>query len=107
LGDMMKPSGARAALLDPIGRFHDGEENSSKEWRRAVTNPLGKLAREFSAGISFSDHYSKPNEMRSNRHKTRGSAAKVDDCGAALRLEYGQGGKASRVLFFDRVRDGA
>jgi hypothetical protein len=107
LGSMMKASGARAVLLDPIGRFFVGEENSAAAWRELVTAPLGRLAREHDAAFSFADHYVKPSETRLGRHKTRGSGAKFDDCGAALRLEYGKGGKASRVLFIDRVRDGA
>lgn len=107
LGEMLRESAARAVLLDPIGRFHDRDENSATEWRRGVTNPLGLLARERETAFAFSDHYVKPSELRRARHKLRGSAAKIDDCGAALRLEYGTGGKASRVLFVDRVRDGA
>ncbi len=107
LGEMVKAAGARAVLADPIGRFHEGDENSSKDWRGAVTNPLAELSRRYLAAPLLCDHYVKPNELRQARHKLRGSAAKVDDCGAAMRLEYGKAGKASRVLFFDRVRDGA
>lgn len=107
LAEMIQQSGARAVLYDPVGRFIDADENSATEWRRAVTNPLASLARRFGTAAAILDHYVKPSETRQNRHKLRGSAAKVDDAGAVLRLEYGKGGKASRVLFFDRVRDGA
>jgi hypothetical protein len=106
LDPMLQKCGARVALLDSVGHFHDGDENLSTDWRREITKPLGEISRRRNAAIAFADHYVKPNEARQNRHKTRGSAAKVDDCGAAIRLEYGKGGKASRILFFDRVRDG-
>jgi hypothetical protein len=106
LAQMIDASGAKAVLLDPIGRFHDAEENSNTEWRRCVTKPLALLSAEFGCAFALSDHYVKPSEMRKNRYKLRGAGAKFDDCGAAMRVEYGMGGKASRVLFFDRVRDG-
>lgn len=107
LGPMLAASEARAALLDPIGRFHDADENSNTEWRRAVSKPLASFSNEFGCAFALSDHYVKPDEMRQNRHKLRGAGAKFDDCGAAMRVEYGKGGKAARVLFVDRVRDGA
>jgi hypothetical protein len=103
---MLEECGAQVAVLDSVGHFHDGDENSSGEWRRFVTKSLGEISRARGVAIAFADHYVKPSETRQNRHKTRGSAAKVDDCGAALRLEYGKGGQGSRVLIFDRVRDG-
>jgi hypothetical protein len=107
LGNMIADSRAEHALLDPIGRFHDGNENDTTDWRHCVTNPLFKLATEVDLATSFSDHYCKPNENRAGQHKLRGSAAKVQDCGAAMRLDHGKAGGSSRILFFDRVRDGA
>jgi hypothetical protein len=107
LGDMLEQSRVELAFLDPVGRFYSGNENLTDEWRGMVTNPLAKLATWHSTAFVLSDHYSKPNEARSGQHKIRGSAAKVQDCGAALRLEIGRAGGRSRILFFDRVRDGA
>jgi hypothetical protein len=106
LRTMIRESGAALVILDPIGAFFEGEENSAKDWRAGVTRPLKLLAEELRVVFAFSDHYTKPNEIRTGRHKIRGSAAKIQDCGAALRLEVGAGGKSSRVLFIDRVRDG-
>jgi hypothetical protein len=107
VGDMIEQSCVELAFLDPVGRFYTGNENLTDEWRGMVTNPLAKLATSHSTAFVLSDHYSKPNEARSGQHKIRGSAAKVQDCGAALRLEIGRAGGGSRILFFDRVRDGA
>nr|MDQ5870758.1 AAA family ATPase [Acidobacteriota bacterium] len=107
LSRMIEQSGAEVVFLDPIGRFYSGNENLTDDWRAMVTAPLAKLASDHCAAFVLSDHYSKPNEARSGQHKIRGSAAKVQDCGAALRLEIGRAGGGSRILFFDRVRDGA
>jgi hypothetical protein len=106
-GNLIADSRAEYVFYDPIGRFWTGNENDTSDWRAGVTTPLSILAASLSIAQSFSDHYSKPNENRSGVHKLRGSAAKVQDCGAAMRLEIGHGGGASRVLYFDRVRDGA
>lgn len=107
VGPMVEQCGARAVLLDPAWRFHDADENSSSEWRRSVTRPLGELSRRLGIAIAITDHFVKPSETRRGQHKLRGTAAKLNDAGAALRLEYGTGGRSSRVLIFDRVRDGA
>jgi hypothetical protein len=107
LGRMIQESGARAVLLDPIGRFHDSEENFASDWRRAVTKPLARLTDRHGAAFVFNDHHVKPSDVRSGRYKTRGTAAKIDDCGAALRVEFAAGGRGERRLIIDRVRDGA
>ncbi len=106
-GDLISDANAEVAAYDPIGRFHEGNENDTGDWRNRISNPLGRISAELDVAQLFSDHYSKPNENRSGQHKVRGSAAKLQDCGAALRLEYGRGGGSSRILFVDRVRDGA
>ncbi len=107
MGAEIEKTGAEIVFLDPIGRFWSGNENSAAEWRAAITAPLAKLSTLRNVAFMFSDHYVKPNEFRSGQHKVRGSGAKIQDAGCAMRLEVGKAGKASRVLFFDRVRDGA
>jgi hypothetical protein len=104
---MIEKSGAEFVLLDPITAFHEGEDNSNSDWRRHVRNPLAPMAKLFGTAYGLSDHYGKPSESREGRHKLIGASAKVNDAGAAMRLEWGKGGQASRILFFDRVRDGA
>ena len=107
LTTMVEQSGAEYVLLDAIGRFWTGNENDATEWRAGVTTPLAKLTSAFNVAVSFNDHPSKPNENRTGHHTIKGSGAKVHDCGATLRLEIGKGGGRSRILYFDRVRDGA
>jgi hypothetical protein len=107
LSEIIRRSGARALLLDPIGRFHGGDENHATEWRKFVTHPLARIGRGLDVAVAFADHYVKPSDNRRAQHKLRGSGAKLDDCGAAMRLEYSKGGKSERVLIVDRVRDGA
>lgn len=104
---MIAETGAEHVFMDSIGRFWGGNENDATEWRSGVTLPLAKLAAACDVAFSFGDHYSKPNEARTGQHKLRGSAAKLQDCGAAMRLEIGHAGGRSRILYFDRVRDGA
>ncbi|MEX1243412.1 MAG: AAA family ATPase [Thermoanaerobaculia bacterium] len=107
LETMIAETAAEIVFLDPIGRFWSGNENDATEWRAGVTTPLAKLGAALNVATIVSDHYSKPNENRSGQHRLRGSAAKLQDCGSAMRLEYGRGGGRSRILYFDRVRDGA
>lgn len=107
---MIAETGAEIVFMDTIGRFWSGDEYKASEWRTGVTVPLAKIAAAHNTAFAFGDHYNKPPlkapaEDR-GQHKTRGTPAKVQDCGAAMRLEYGKGGKASRVLYFDRVKDG-
>ena len=107
LATMIEQAAAEYVCLDAIGRFWSGNENDATEWRAGVTAPLAKLTAALGIAISFNDHPSKPNENRTGHHTIKGSGAKVHDCGATLRLEVGKGGGRSRILFFDRVRDGA
>lgn len=104
---MIEESKAEYALLDAIGRFWTGNENDATEWRAGVTAPLHGIATALDVAISFNDHPGKPSENRQGQHKVRGSAAKIQDCGAAMRLEWGKAGGSCRTLFFDRIRDGA
>ncbi len=107
LGNMAQEARAEHLFLDPGGRFHSGNENETRDWREYITKPLAKVSAELLTAPSLTDHYSRPNENRAGQHKIRGSLAKIQDCGAAMRLEWGKGGGSSRTLFFDRVRDGA
>jgi hypothetical protein len=104
---MIEQSRAEFVLLDPITAFHEGEDNSNTDWRRYVRGPLADLSRGLGVAFGLSDHYGKPSDSRQGRHKLIGASAKINDAGAALRMEVGQGGTGSRILFFDRVRDGA
>jgi len=103
---MITESRAEIVFLDTIGRFWTGEENSSTEWRSGVVLPLAKLGVGRDCAFVFGDHYNKSLE-RQGTGKVRGTPAKIQDCGAAMRLEIGKGGQASRLLHIDRVRDGA
>jgi hypothetical protein len=94
-------------IPDPITRFFEGDDNKSDVWKEQVTKPLGTFGRQYGTAFAFTDHYGKPNEQRTGQFKLRGSSAKLQDCGAGLRLEMGQGGSGRRLLIFDRVRDGA
>ena len=107
LEGMIAETGAEIVFMDTIGRFWTGKENDATEWRAGVTIPLDKLSRAYNVAFAFGDHYNKPNENRRGSHQVRGTPAKIQDCGATLRLEIGKGGDRSRVLFIDRVKDGA
>lgn len=107
LAAMIQKSGAELVFLDPVGQFYSGNENATDDWRDMVTKPLKTMSAMHNMAFALSEHYSKPNENRSGQHRIRGTAAKLQDCGAAMRLEVGRAGGCSRILFFDRVRDGA
>jgi hypothetical protein len=111
LRQMITETQAEFVVLDPIGSFFEGNENLTPEWRAGVTRKLRAIAEKFSVAFAFSDHFVKPaanqkDQTRAGKHKMRGAGAKLDDAGAIMRLEIGAGGKASRILYFDRVRDG-
>lgn len=107
LETMIAETKAEHVFLDTIGRFWVGSENDATEWRAGVTVPLAKLGIAYNVAFSFGDHYNKPNENRTGQHKVRGTPAKIQDCGATMRLEVGKGGDRSRVLIIDRVKDGS
>jgi hypothetical protein len=103
---MIEETGAEFVILDPIASFFTGQENDNAQWREGVTRPVREISEAMNVVVAFADHFTKPNELRTGKFKVRGAGAKLDDCGAGMRLEIVKGGSPERVLFFDRVRDG-
>ncbi len=103
---MIDQSKAELVVLDPIGAFFHGEENSSTEWRNGLSKPLRKFSQDLGVVFAFCDHVTKTAKDQTGRGKMRGSGAKSDDAGAIMRLEIPEAGKPARTLFVDRVRDG-
>jgi hypothetical protein len=106
ISKLVGQANAEFVFLDPVSNFWTGNENDASDWIGSIVQPLGAVATKHVCAVAFCDHYGKPNENRYGQFKLRGTAAKVQRGGAALRLEIGRGGAASRILTFDRIHDG-
>jgi RecA-family ATPase len=91
-------------ILDTVGLFHDGEENSASDWKRYVVKPLRALMSAYRTAFLLLHHQSKPTEGREDRHRTRGTSAIRDDADAHLILKESKNDPADRVLIFDKLR---
>jgi len=93
-------------VLDTIGYFFEGEENSASDWKRHVSKPLKRLARQSKAAFLLIQHVGKPNE-RSGRHRIRGTSAQSCDPDTVMTLDRSKSDKkAGRTLSFEKARNG-
>jgi len=91
-------------ILDTVGLFHDGEENSATDWKAKVIKPLRVLMGKYRTAFLLLHHQSKPVEGREDRHRTRGTSAIRDDADSHLILKQSKTAPAERILVFDKLR---
>jgi RecA-family ATPase len=104
----IEKTGARLIVLDTIGLFHDGDENSASDFKAKVVKPLREIMGRRDVSFVLVTHEVKPNAERKGRHRVRGTSALVDDSDVAIRLEAPEGDRATpRLLVFEKVRTGA
>jgi hypothetical protein len=103
---MIRESKAGLVLLDTIGLFHEGEENSATDWKRHVVKPLRGLIDTTGAAFLLLHHFGKPSEGRTGGHRVRGTSAIKGDVDSLLLLEPAKSGGDRRVLTFDKIKNG-
>lgn len=84
----IKMSGAKLVVLDTLGYFLlPGDENSSKDWKEFVMEPLRYLKRKYDCAFILIHHEGKPAEGKIGHHRGRGTSAMFGDCDTWMSLE--------------------
>lgn len=105
---MIRSSKAGLVILDTLGYFHSGEENSATDWKQHVMNPLRGLTSRYGCAFIIVHHQVKATEGRTGWQKGRGSSAMFDDADFWLRLEPVEGDTTGtqRILYSDKIKYG-
>jgi hypothetical protein len=94
-------------FLDTVGYFYDGDENSNTDWKRFVSKPLRRLAREYQTAFFLIQHLGKPNEIREGKHRIRGGSAQSGDSDSVFTLDKSKANpETDRVLSFEKIKNG-
>lgn len=80
--DLVESSRADLVVLDTLGYFFHGDENSSQEWKAKLMGPLRKISQRYGTAFFLVHHQGK-----GLTKKGRGSSAIYDDADLFLRLE--------------------
>ena len=84
----IRMSGAKLVVLDTLGYFLlPGDENSSKDWKEYVMEPLRYLKRKYDCAFTLIHHEGKPVEGRAGHHRGRGTSAMFGDCDTWMSME--------------------
>jgi len=97
---LIAASKAGLVVLDTLGYFHTGDENSATDWKKNVMVPLRKLTAKYGCSFLLVHHQTKESQERKGWQKGRGTAAMFGDCDLWLRMEAPDG-TAKRVLHVD------
>lgn len=82
-------TGAKFAVLDTLGFFHDGSENSADDWKSKVQKPLmGIKAR---TGCSFIIAHHTTHRDKEGKLRQKGSSQMRNDCDHFWLLDYAWG----------------
>lgn len=93
-------------VLDTVGLFHEGEENSATDWKKYVVKPLRRIIEATGTAFILLHHFGKPSEGRTGGHRVRGSSAIKGDVDTLLLLEPAKSSGDLRVLAFDKIKNG-
>lgn len=104
---MIRATEAGLVVLDTVGLFHDGEENSATEWKRSVLKPLRRLIGLTETAFLAIHHFGKPVEGKTSRHLIRGTSAMVGDVDSVFLMESAKTAESGRILKFEKLRHGA
>lgn len=97
------------AVLDALGYFFRGDENSSMEWKAKMMVPLRKLTEEFGTSFCIIHHQVKDSDTKKGWQKGRGTSAMFADVDWYVRMETkeGEGNESTRILVVDKNKHGA
>lgn len=93
-------------ILDTVGYFNEGEENSNSDWKQLVSKPLHRLARQYETAFLLIQHLSKPSETRAGKHRVRGASAQSGDSDTVMTLDRSKTNAEERVWAFEKVKNG-
>jgi AAA domain-containing protein len=94
-------------VLDTIGYFFSGEENSSSDWKRLVSKLLRKIGRMYGVAFLLIQHLGKQSETRTGKARIRGSSAQSGDSDTTLTLDRAKSNpETDRILSFEKVKNG-
>ena len=76
-------------IIDPLGKFHSSDENSSKEMRR-VLDEFDTIINRFNCSVIIVHHHGKPNPNSPGQktHGGRGSSVLHDWVDSSIDLHY-------------------
>lgn len=105
---MVRRSKAGMAILDTIGYFWKGDENSAVEWKAGIMVPLRKLVGKYGTTFLLVHHQVKASQDRKGWQKGRGTSAMFADLDFYLRMEPVEGDVtcARRTLYQDKNKYG-
>lgn len=105
---MIRKSGAELVILDTIGYFWKGDENSAVEWKSMVMKPLRDLISRHGCTFLLVHHQIKATPGREGWQRARGTSAMFADLDAFFRLEVDETDQsgATRVLSQDKNKYG-
>jgi RecA-family ATPase len=106
LESMIKECSPSLVVLDTIGLFHEGEENSNTDWKKFVVKPLRRIIETTRTAFLLLHHFGKPSEARTGGQRVRGASAIKGDVDSLLLLEPAKSGCDLRVLTFDKIKNG-
>jgi len=97
------------AVLDALGYFFKGNENSAVEWKQQMMAPLRELTNAHGTTFLIIHHQTKESEFRKGWQKGRGTSAMFADVDFYFRLEYaGEDVTANeRILYIDKNKYGS
>lgn len=103
---LIAKSSAKFVVLDTLGYFHKGDENSANDWKAHVMRPLRSLVGKYGCSFVLVHHQVKQNVERTGWQKGRGTSAMFADADFWLRLEGAAEGDdpARRDLWLDKSK---
>jgi RecA-family ATPase len=84
---MVSKSKAALVILDTIGFFWSGDENSAVEWKQGVMIPLRNLTAKYGCAFMLVHHHGKESEHRKGWQRARGTIAMYADLDAFYQLD--------------------
>lgn len=97
LEEMIRTAQPKLVILDTIGYFWRGDENSSEEWKTKVMIPLRELVARYRTAFMLVHHRPKQTDPRVARD-ARGTSAMLADVDHFLMLEPGAQDTDRRLL---------
>lgn len=108
LDGMIRKSAADLVILDTIGYFWKGDENSAVEWKAQVMKPLREMIAKYGCTFLLVHHQIKATPGREGWQRARGTSAQFADLDAFYRLEVDDNDQSgvTRVLSQDKNKYG-
>ena len=91
---MVRRSHAGLVILDTVGYFWSGDENSAVEWKNGVMKPLREMVTRYGCTFLLVHHQVKATVNRTGWQKARGTSAMFADLDFFWQLEPVEGDEA-------------